>query len=75
MPVQRQNGSFLKFLEKGPGVRPEVIQQKRQEKTSSLLKSTSNANIFAPSGTQKMLVVLANFSDTSPSHTHRVLII
>ncbi|GAO28439.1 M6 family metalloprotease domain-containing protein [Geofilum rubicundum] len=39
--------------------------------TSGLLKSSGNANVFTASGTQKLLVILANFSDTSPGHTQQ----
>lgn len=63
--------AFLTFLEKGSGVSPMVIQEKRQSKTAGMLKSTNDANVFAASGTQKLLVILANFSNTSPSHTQQ----
>ncbi len=62
---------FLNFLEKGAGVSPEFIQEKRQGIITDMLKSVSNTNVFAASGTQKMLVILANFSNTSPTQTQQ----
>ena len=72
-PEYRSNKEkeYLNYIEKGPGVDSEYIQQKRREKTTTLLKSSISTTLFAPTGSQKMLVILVSYSDTSPSHSQQ----
>ncbi|MGQ1946880.1 M6 family metalloprotease domain-containing protein [Geofilum sp. OHC36d9] len=72
-PDLRNNAErdFLTDMSRGAGVSRDVIAAKRAAKNSLLLKSSGD-HLFEPSGTQKMLVILANFSDTQPYHEQSV---
>lgn len=63
-----QENEFLSTLNKGSGFTAAKIKEIRESKTKSLLKS-SNKYYFAPTGKQKMLVILATFSDKIPQYT------
>jgi M6 family metalloprotease-like protein len=69
-PENRSNAerAFLTSIQPGSGVSRETIQKIRESYSMQLKSSTSSVN-FAPSGQQKLLVILANFSDRQPSYT------
>jgi M6 family metalloprotease-like protein len=62
---------FLSGMSRGAGVSSDVIAEIRAEKNSSLLKSSGDY-YFASTGTQNLLVILANFSDTETSYEQSV---
>jgi M6 family metalloprotease-like protein len=62
---------FIKSLSAHLGVSSDAIQQVRQKRfpNNSLLKSTTSSVNFQRTGNRKLLVILANFSNTTPSNT------
>lgn len=61
--------AFLQSVSKGPGLDAEAIRLIRLEKKGGLLKSGTASSYFPTKGAQKLLVILANFSDTSPAYS------
>lgn len=65
---ERRTTDEMEYIERiapGPGVSHQVINEARSLFVSPLLKNTNN--LFPSSGQRKLLVILANFSDTQPS--------
>lgn len=62
---------FLRSISRGSGHSSEEIKSIRGKYVGQSLKSVGSANVFAPSGTQKMLVILANFSNTSATYSQK----
>lgn len=60
--------NFISQLSKGSGFSSEKINEIREEKSGNKLKSSGNT-YFPSSGTQKMLVILATFSDKLPTYS------
>ncbi len=61
--------NFLKTISKGPGINGETIRKIRDERRNGMLKSGTVSTFFPTKGKRKLLVILANFSDTNPSYT------
>lgn len=70
-PGQRTAGeqALLQFLPKGSGVSPGERDRIRGERRTALLKSGTAGHLFAPEGEQRMLVILATFSDTEATYS------
>lgn len=65
-----EHKAFLNPLPLHVGVNEsEIVRAKVAKAPASLLKSVSQAPAFPVSGSRKLLVILANFSDTQPSFT------
>lgn len=60
--------ALLASLPKGSGVASEEIDRIRRDRREALLKSGTAGHLFAPEGNQRMLVVLATFSDTEATY-------
>lgn len=70
--IGRRNAEEITFLQsaiKGPGLNAETVRQIRQDKKTGLLKSGTSSTYFPTKGKQKLLVILANFSNTTPGYT------
>jgi M6 family metalloprotease-like protein len=61
--------AFLSSTTKHIGISKENYLKKREERYSTLLKSSSAETYFPSEGSPKLLVILANFSDTQPTYT------
>ena len=60
---------FLSTLNRGPGLSSDAIRSIREARRNGALKSSTASSYFSTKGTQKLLVILANFSDTNPSYS------
>lgn len=60
--------SVVQTLSKGAGIRAKAIAEIRANKRAPLLKR-GGGTYFAPTGKQKMLVILANFTDRQPFYS------
>ena len=60
---------FLRTLTKGPGISSEAIRKLRDERRRGSLKSSTVSTYFPTKGQHKLLVILANFSDTNPLYS------
>jgi M6 family metalloprotease-like protein len=60
--------NFLQTVSKGSRVSGEIIQNIRNERRTGVLKSGTVSTYFPTKGQHKLLVILANFSDTNPLH-------
>src|SRR5690554_6356783 len=61
--------ALLQFLPKGSGVHSGERDRIRGERRTALLKSGTAGHLFAPEGEQRMLVILATFSDTEATYS------
>jgi len=60
--------TFLSSTQKNLGVSKKEILNKRNEKYKGALKSTTMSTYFPSSGNPNLLLLLVNFSDTSPTY-------
>lgn len=73
-PAERDSAeeSVVEAMSIGAGISQKTIAEIRAKKRGSVLKR-SGGNYFAPTGKQKMLVILANFTDQQPFHSRATI--